>query len=108
MKRVSLLLASFSMMLMSCNSEPTLQQYFVENIESKDFIALDLTTDILKFNKAAISADENAALETLEKMNVLAFKADEKNQKQFETERSKVQSILKDEKYQELVKSQFW
>lgn len=92
------------MMLMSCNSEPTLQQYFVENIESKDFIALDLTTDILKVNKAAISADENAALETLEKMNVLAFKADDKNQKQFEVERSKVQTILKDEKYQELIK----
>lgn len=104
MKKVSLLLACFSMMLMSCNSEPTLQQYFVENIESKDFIALDLTTDILKFNKAEISADENAALETLEKMNVLAFKADDKNQKQFEAERSKVQTILKNEKYQELVK----
>lgn len=104
MKRISLLLASFSMVLMSCNSEPTLQQYFVENIESKDFIALDLTTDILKVNKAAISADENAALETLEKMNVLAFKADDKNQKQFEVERSKVQTILKNEKYQELIK----
>lgn len=103
MKRFSLL-AAVCLMLMSCNSEPTLQQYFVENTESKDFIALDLTTDILKLNKSEISAEENEALETLKKMNILAFKADEKNPAKYETERLKMKNILKNEKYQELVK----
>lgn len=103
MKRISLL-AAFCLMLVSCNTEPTLQQYFVENTESKDFIALDLTTDILKLNKAEISTDENAALETLKKMNILAFKADEKNPAKFEAERAKIKTILKNEKYQELIK----
>jgi len=103
MKKLAIV-AALCLMLWSCNSEPTLQQYFVENTESKDFIALDLTTDILKLNKSEISADENAALETLKKMNILAFKADEKNSAKFETERAKIKTILKNEKYQELIK----
>ncbi|WDO14660.1 DUF4252 domain-containing protein [Flavobacterium sp. WW92] len=103
MKRFSLL-AVLCLLLASCNSEPTLQQYFVENTESKDFIALDLTTDILKLNKAKVTSEENAALETLKKMNILAFKADEKNPAKFETERTKIKGILKNEKYQELIK----
>ncbi|MEZ0007535.1 hypothetical protein ABH942_002917 [Flavobacterium sp. 28YEA47A] len=103
MKKLAIV-AAICLMLWSCNSEPTLQQYFVENTESKDFIALDLTTDILRLNKSEISAEENTALETLKKMNILAFKADEKNPAKYETERAKVKTILKNEKYQELIK----
>jgi hypothetical protein len=104
MKKIALFAIGLSLTLMSCNSEPTLQKYFVESTESKDFIALDLTTNILKLNKAALSAEENTALKTLEKMNVLAFKADGTNQTKFEAERTKVQTILKNPKYQELMK----
>ncbi|MEP6803932.1 MAG: DUF4252 domain-containing protein, partial [Flavobacterium sp.] len=39
-----------------------------------------------------------------DKMNILAFKANATNQAQFETERAKVKAILKDPKYQELMK----
>ena len=35
---------------------------------------------------------------------MLAFKANEQNQAQFDTERSKLNEILKDEKYQQLMK----
>lgn len=66
MKKLAIV-AALCLMLWSCNSEPTLQQYFVKNSESKDFIALDLTTDILRLNKSEISAEENAALETLKR-----------------------------------------
>lgn len=104
MKKVALLAIGLSLTLMSCNSEPTLQKYFVESTESKDFIAVDLSTRILQLKKTELSAEENKALETLEKMNILAFKSDSTNVKQFETERAKVQTILKDPKYQELMK----
>lgn len=104
MKKISLLAVLLSLILTSCNSEPTLQKYFVESTDSKDFIAVDLSTSILKLKKSELSSQENAALETLDKMNVLAFKADKTNTKQFEIERAKVQNILKDKKYQELMK----
>ncbi|MEO8239282.1 MAG: DUF4252 domain-containing protein [Flavobacterium sp.] len=90
--------------LISCNSKPSLQKYFVENTENKDFIALDVSPNILNLDKAKLSTEQNDALKSFDKMNILAFKANAKNQTQFETERAKVKAILKDPKYQELMK----
>lgn len=90
--------------LISCNSEPSLQKYFVENTDNKDFIALDISPDILNLDKAKLSTEQNDALKSFDKMNVLAFKANAKNQAQFEIERAKVKAILKNPKYQELMK----
>ncbi|MFD2939915.1 DUF4252 domain-containing protein [Flavobacterium notoginsengisoli] len=90
--------------LVSCNSEPSLQKYFVENSEKKDFIALDVSPNILNVDKTKLSTEQNEALNSFDKMNILAFKADQNNQTQFETERNKVKAILKDPKYQELMK----
>jgi hypothetical protein len=88
----------------SCNSEPSLQKYFVENTENKDFIALDVSPSILNLEKAKLSAVQTEALNSFEKMNILAFKINDKNKAQFETERAKVNTILKDPKYQQLMK----
>ncbi len=94
----------FLLTLVSCNSEPSLQKYFVENSEKKDFIALDVSPNILNVDKTKLSAEQNEALNSFDKMNILAFKADQKNQIEFDTERNKVKAILKDPKYQELMK----
>lgn len=88
----------------SCSSEPSLQKYFVENSEKKDFIVLDISPSILNIDKAKLSAEQTDALNSFDKMNILAFKANDKNQVQFETERAKVKGILKNPKYQELMK----
>lgn len=90
--------------LISCNSEPSLQKYFVENTDNKDFIALDVSPSILNLEKTKLSTEQNDALKSFDKMNILAFKANAKNQAQFETERAKVKAILKNPKYQELMK----
>lgn len=90
--------------LLSCNSEPSLQKYFVENTDNKDFIALDVSPSILNLEKTKLSTEQNDALKSFDKMNVLAFKANAKNQAQFEIERAKVKAILKNPKYQELMK----
>jgi hypothetical protein len=89
--------------LISCNSEPSLQKYFVENTENKDFIALDVSPSILNLEKAKLSAEQTEALKSFDKMNILAFKANDKNQAQFETERTKVKAILTNPKYQKLM-----
>ncbi|CAA9197619.1 hypothetical protein FLA105534_01745 [Flavobacterium bizetiae] len=89
--------------LVSCNSEPSLQKYFVENTDNKNFIALDVSPSILNVEKTKLSAEQNEALKSFDKMNILAFKANATNQVQFETERVKVKAILKDPKYQQLM-----
>jgi hypothetical protein len=90
--------------LVSCNSEPSLQKYFVENTDKKDFISVDVSSDILNLEKTKLSAEQKEAVNSFDKMNILAFKATDKNQAEFETERKKVTAILKDPKYQELMK----
>jgi hypothetical protein len=104
MKAVYSIALFFSLFLISCNSEPTLQKYFVENTENKNFIALDVSPSILNVDKAKLSAEQNGALQSFEKMNVLAFKLNGTNKAQFELERAKVNLILKDKKYQQLMK----
>ncbi|RBN51839.1 DUF4252 domain-containing protein [Flavobacterium psychrolimnae] len=98
------ILLLFSLFLISCNSEPTLQKYFVENTENKNFIALDVSPSILNVDKTKLSVAQNDALKSFDKMNVLAFKLNDKNKAEFEMERAKVDLILKDKKYQQLMK----
>jgi hypothetical protein len=93
-----------SLLLMSCNSEPTLEKYFVKNTENKNFIALDVSPSILNVDETKLSVEQNSALRSFDKMNVLAFKLNEKNKDQFETERAEIDVILKDPKYQQLTK----
>jgi hypothetical protein len=93
-----------SLLLLSCNSEPTIQKYFVANLENKDFLALDISPTILNLDKTKLSAEKKRALESFDKMNVLIFKLDENNQAQYEVESQKITQILKDKSYQQLMK----
>ncbi len=93
-----------TLVLNSCQSEPSLQRYFVDKSESKDFVALDLAPSILNIDKSKLTPNQKEAIGSFDKMNILAFKLNDKNKAQFEIERASVNSILKDEKYQQLMK----
>jgi len=93
-----------SLLLLSCDSKPTIQKYFVANSENKDFVALDISPTILNLDKTKLSAEQKRALESFDKMNVLVFKLDENNQAQYEVESQKITQILKDKSYQQLMK----
>ena len=103
MKRL-LLLFSASLLLASCHSEPTLQKYFVENTDNKNFIAMDVSPSILNVDKAKLTSEQQTALQSFDKMNILAFEVNDKNQAQFEAEKAKINLILEDKKYQQLMK----
>ena len=96
MKTISIYAVLALLLLVGCNSEPSLQKYFVENSENKDFIAVDVSPSILNVDASKLTADQAKALRSFDKMNILAFKRNDKNQAQFEAERSKVNAILKD------------
>ena len=89
--------------LISCNSEPTLQKYFVENSESKDFIAIDLAPSMLNIETVNLTADQKVAVKSFEKVNILAFKLTDSTRNFYQQENEKVKLILKDPKYQELM-----
>lgn len=93
-----------SLLLSSCNNEPTLQKYFVESSEKKDFVELDVSPSIINIDKTKLTTEQKTALGSFDKMNILAFKLNEKNKAQYDAESQKVMQILKNEKYQELMK----
>ena len=92
------------LLLFGCKSEPSLQKYFVENTENKNFVAIDLTPKMLNIDPQKLSISQKEALQSFEKVNVLAFKINGENKPQFEVERAKIKFILKNEKYQQLMK----
>ena len=81
-----------------------IQKYFVEKTESSDFISVDMSPNILNIKPDALSTEQQEALKTFKKMNILAFKINDENKTKFDGERTKVKEILKDEKYQQLMK----
>lgn len=93
-----------SMLMLSCNNEPSLQKYFVENSEKKDFVVVDVSPGIINVDKTKLTPEQKTALESFDKMNILAFKLDGKNKASFEAESQKVKKILKNKDYQELMK----
>jgi hypothetical protein len=93
-----------SLLLMGCNSEPSLQKYFVDNSQKDGFVVLDVAPSIINVDKTKLTPEQKTALASFDKMNILAFKLDEKNKAQYEAESNKLTQILKGKEYQELMK----
>lgn len=94
-----------SLLLTSCNTKPNLQNYFVDNQEKPGFVAFDISPSILNVDKTKLSAEEKTTIDSFEKMNVLAFKIDSKNKNEYQIEKEKVRTILKDTaNYHQLMK----
>ncbi len=104
MIRITIVIVLSLLTLVSCSSEPSLQKYFVTNSENKNFVAIDIAPSILNVDKVSLTAEQKAALQSFEKINVLAFKINDKNKSQFDEERAKVTTILKNQKYKQLMK----
>jgi hypothetical protein len=65
MKRHLYIPVLMMLMLVSCEQKPTLQKYFVEKSETKDFAAIDIAPSFIKTDKLKLSAEEKAALESV-------------------------------------------
>ena len=99
----SILIAILTLCI-GCKQEPSLQKYFVESGDKKEFMALDVSSSILNINETKLSASEIKALQSFDKVNILAFKKDGKNNAQYTKEIKEVKEILKDSVYQPLIK----
>ena len=62
MKRILCLAVMASILLASCNNEPSLQKYYVEKTENKNFIAVDLSPNMFNIDETKLAADEKAAV----------------------------------------------
>ena len=99
-----LIVFALVLIMMSCKDEPSLQKYFVKSGDKKEFMSMDISSSILNVNENKLSASEKKALASFDKVNVLAFKKDDKNNAQYSKEVKEVKEILKDTTFQPLIK----
>ncbi len=90
--------------LVACNSTQSLQEYYVDNSDNPNFLSIDLPVSLLNMEKTDLTGEQREALESLRKLNVLAFKKTDANIADFQTEKSKVKSILQHKQFNELMK----
>jgi len=88
--------------LMSCNYGETLQGYFVANQETPNFVSLDIPTSFVNLDKVSLTEIQKEAYESVNKLNMLAYRLSDSNIEDYKAELAKVQLILKDERYEEL------
>ncbi len=106
MKRIYISLVSVIItlfVLVSCKSEPSLQKYYVDNQSSDNFISLDLPASLVTLSDEA-SPETKETMNSIKKLNVLAFKLNDRNKDAFLTEVKKVKAILKNKSYNELIR----
>ena len=104
MKTITSIIIVAIFVLTSCNREPSLDKYFVENQTNKSFVSVDVSPAMFNTAKAKFTAEQAAALKSFKKMNVLYFKKTNANTKEFEAERLKIKTVLQNDKYQNLMK----
>lgn len=91
-----------SLVLLSCNKERSIQEYYVENQENSKFIAVDIPTSLLA-NSENLDEQQRATLETVRKINLLALPVEE-GQETYESEKADLRKILENDQYQLLMK----
>ena len=104
MKNLHLILLFIGTALVSCDNQTSLQEYYVENQENKQFLAIDIPASLLTGDNTALDAEQKATLETIKKINLLGYPLNDKNKGSFEEEKEKLTAILQDQKYQTLMK----
>jgi len=88
----------------SCASQQSLQEYYVDNQENPNFISLDIPASVLKMEQVDLTDVQQEAVESLRKFNLLAFRKTAENAVEYKMEKAKVKEILKDGEFIELMK----
>ncbi len=99
----SIILFCAVLLMMSCDNNQSLQEYYVDNQADKEFVAVDVPTSMFA-NTEKLTEDQKKTLETVKKINILAIPKKQENQTKIDAEKAKISNILKDEKYQLLMK----
>ncbi len=105
--KITGLLLAIALAFISCDSHPSLQQYYVDSKENDEFISIDLPASILQLKNTEVSEEVKTTLETIKKVNFLALQISETNKELFDSEKLKVKEILKNPKYKQLMRMSF-
>ncbi|MBT8261008.1 MAG: DUF4252 domain-containing protein, partial [Bacteroidia bacterium] len=89
-------------MLTACNQGETLQSYFVVKQESSNFMSIDIPVSVFDIAQAELTEEQAEAYKSINKLNMLGYKLEANNMEEYKTELLQIQTILKNDKYEEL------
>src|SRR5690606_9843595 len=91
-------------------NDKSLQKYLVEKQEDDKFVKMDLAASLLQGRNSNFSQEEKEILNTIKKVNVVAYPIKDGDTVDYELERQELKSILDQEEYKELTrfKSNEW
>ncbi len=104
MKKLITLVAAIAFLAVSCSSTQSLQEYYVDNSDNPNFLKLDIPTSVLNLEEVDLTASQREAVESFQKLNILAFKKTKKNVVEYSKEKENVKTILKNDQFNELMK----
>ena len=90
--------------LTSCSNEQSLQEYYVANQENGDFILIDIPTSLISEDTQALDEEQKKVLKTVRKINLMAYQLKGHTIADYEAEKTKVNTILAGDNYEELMK----
>jgi len=102
LKYIGMLLLTF-VMLTSCDNEESIQQFYVDSETNNDYLMIDIPTNIINLPESA-TLESKQAYNSIDKINLLAFKINETNKANYEIEKTRVEKILKKPNYIEMIR----
>jgi hypothetical protein len=89
--------------LVGCSATPSLQEYYVSKSEDPNFLVIDIPTSILGIDNNALTQEEQEALNSFQKLNVLMFRKTTTNAAQLPDELATVRTIINSKNFDPLL-----
>ncbi|WP_299556237.1 DUF4252 domain-containing protein [Seonamhaeicola sp.] len=89
--------------LISCGDGVSLQRYYVDNQETKNFITQDIPISMVEIDKSGFTEEQQEAYNSVKRLNFLGYKTSEADMETYNAELAKVKTILSDDKYNDLM-----
>ncbi len=104
-----IVLMTVAITLVSC-SEKSLQKYLVEKQDDNKFMKMDIAPSMLEGENSSFTPEEREVLNTIKKINIVAYPITEGDTVEFRQEKKELEGILDQERYKELtrIKTNDW
>lgn len=90
--------------LVSCSDGKSLQRYYVDKQDDDRFLKVDVAASLLQSDNQVLSEEQQEIMNTIEKVNVVAYPNKGENKADYESEKVIVKEIIGQEKYKTLMK----
>jgi hypothetical protein len=92
-----------TLLFVACNTELSLQQYYVEKSEDPNFLSVDIPANVLGLNMAELSEENKKTFDSFRKLNMLLFKYSVENESVFTKEKAVLKNIFSQQKFNTLM-----